>query len=389
MTFKNLFNRNGDQLAKEAINDYQKSKDEFEVIKKLQKAIKIGIVNYSLDQIYLYIGASYYDLSIYDKAIEAYEKGLEYNKENHSLLSNLGLTYNQMGEIEKSINFYHASLKIKPDNSYAHHNIGLYNYNKGCHFDAIESLDKAININPGFAVSYALKARCLAYIGLYKEADLVFKEALKKGFDNGPVLKAELENIKNQNPRIFWNSQKFLELLSIFSLDRLTIENLINSKKDPKEFLNLNKELFGDKMLTEFEIKNALQWFLLINELKNVGKILTIDYYSCEPSKIVENIKKILITNDFMTNDTIKEFENNFAYSETEELIFAIASKLKVSNSIELLNIWTSENVLNIYPVEEIKWTSLNYPFIDCENGFGKVYPLATKDTIENFLMKD
>ena len=56
MTFKSLFNKSGDQLAKEAISDYQKSKDEFAVIKKLQKALDLGIENYPLDQIYLYIG---------------------------------------------------------------------------------------------------------------------------------------------------------------------------------------------------------------------------------------------------------------------------------------------------------------------------------------------
>jgi tetratricopeptide (TPR) repeat protein len=75
MSLKNLFNKSGDQLAKEAISDYQKGKDEFDVIKKLQKALNVGIENYPLDQVYLYIGSSYFDLSIYDKASEAYKKG--------------------------------------------------------------------------------------------------------------------------------------------------------------------------------------------------------------------------------------------------------------------------------------------------------------------------
>ena len=192
MIFNNLFNKNADQLAKEAIADYQKGKDEFKVIEKLQKALRIGIKHYPLDQIYLHIGASYFDLAIYDKAKDAYEKGLEYNSKNHTLLSNLGLTHNKLGNIENSIPYYKASLKIKPDNSYAHHNIGLYLYENGEHFEAIQNLDKAIQFNPGLNVSYAVKARCLAYIGRYKEAEKALKDAVNKGYDNGKGLKIEL-----------------------------------------------------------------------------------------------------------------------------------------------------------------------------------------------------
>jgi tetratricopeptide (TPR) repeat protein len=388
MPFMSLFNKSGDQLAKEAITDYQKSKDEFAVIQKLQKALKIGIKNYPLDQIYLYIGSSYFDLSIYDKANEAYQKGLEYNQKNHSLLSNLGLTYSMMGNPEKSIEYYRASLEIKPDNAYAHSNIGLYNYENGNHFEAIESLDKAISINPKLAVSYSLKAKSLASIGLYKEADLVYREAIKNGFDNGPVLKEELENLKNLNPKVFWNGQKFSELVMTFSPDSKMIENLTKAQKNPRDFYSTNKDLFENKVLNAFEIKNALSWHLLIDELNRKKKILTIDLYSCEPQEILKNIKNLLITNDFELHDALDEFENKFAFSEPEEIIVSIAAKVKISRGIELLNIWTSDHVLNIFPMDQGRWKSLNYPFIDTENGFGKIHPLATNESIEDFLIQ-
>lgn len=389
MTLKNLFNKSGDQLAKEAISDYQKSKDEFAVIKKLQKALSLGIENYPLDQVYLYIGSSYFDLSIYDKANEAYKKGLEYNPKNHSLLSNLGLSYSLMGDPERSIEYYRASLDIKPDNSYAHNNVGLYNYEKGNHFEALESLEKAIKINPKLLVAYSLKAKCLASIGLYKEAEIVFKEAVRMGFDNGAVLKVELENIRNLNPRLFWNAQKFLELIQTFGLDQNAIDNLVKAQRNPKEFYAANSNLLENKVLTAFEIKNALSWYLLIEELSRGQRILTIDFYSSDPSEILGKIKKLLDVNKLPINDTLDEFENQFMFSDSEEILISIASKLKISNSIELVNIWTSDHVLNIHPIKETEWESLNYPFVSTDNGFGKVHPLATSGTIEEFLTRE
>jgi tetratricopeptide (TPR) repeat protein len=386
MIFKKLFNKSGDQLAKEAIGDYQKSKDEFAVIKKLEKALAIGIENYPLDQIYLYIGSSYFDLAIYDKANEAYQKGLEHNPKNHSLLSNLGLSYNLMGDPEKSITYYLASLEINPNNSYAHSNIGLYHHEKGNHFEALESLEKAIAINPKLAVAYSLKAKSLACIGLYKEAELVMKEAIKVGFDNAAVLKDELENIKSLNPKVFWNGQKFSELLNILNVDKTIVDNLIQAQKNPKAFYSAHGDLFKGRIFTSFEIRNGLSWYLLIDELQEKGRILSVDLYADEPAEIFGRLKLVLIDQGFAIHDALDEFENSVAFSDREEIIVSVASKLKVSKAIELLNIWTSDHILNICPMEEAKWKSLRYPFIETEDGFGRIRPLASNESIEDFL---
>lgn len=387
MIFNNLFNKNADQLAKEAIADYQKGKDEFKVIEKLQKALKIGIKHYPLDQIYLHIGASYFDLAIYDKAKDAYEKGLEYNSKNHSLLSNLGLTHNKLGNIENSIPYYKASLEIKPDNSYAYHNIGLYLYENGEHFEAIQNLDKAIQFNPGLNVSYAVKSRCLAFIGKYKEAEKALKDAVNKGYDNAKVLKTDLENIKYNNPLIFSDLKKFNELLSCMQIDKGLQSKLIEAQKNSFEFYTNNTSLFENSQLTSFEINCALHWHLLISSLRNNGKILSIDETS-DNAEILTKIKNLLLATGFEINDLLDEFENSIEY-DSEELLFSIASKLKLSCSIELLNIWTSDEMLNLYPIDKQEWESLKYPFIDTENGFGKITPIATTQRIEDYLTNE
>jgi tetratricopeptide (TPR) repeat protein len=294
-----------------------------------------------------------------------------------------------MGDPEKSIEYYRASLEINPDNSYAYNNIGLYNYEKGNHFEALENLEKAIKINPKLLVAYSLKVKSLASLGLYKEAEIVFKEALKLGFDNGAVLKDELENIKSVNPKLFWDAKKFSELVKTLNLDQNTIENLIRAQRNPKEFYTLNSNLFENIVLTAFEIKNALSWYLLIGDLNRKQRVLIIDFYSSDPSKILGDVKNLLDANELPVRGTLDEFENELMFLDAEEILISIASKLKISNAIELLNIWTSEHILNIYPMEEAKWKSLNYPFINTDNGFGRIYPLATKETIEEFLTRE
>lgn len=380
--FNKPFGKSGDQLAKDAISDYQKGKDEFEVIEKLEKALEVGVNHYPLDQVYLYIGASFFDLSLYDKAKVAYEKGLEHNQRNHSLLSNLGLTCSKLGDLRSAIPFYEASLEINPDNSYAYHNIGLYNYENGNYFKAIENFNKAIERNPGLSVSYAVKARCLSYVGRYEESNESYKNALKKGYDNGAVLRSDLEEIRSENGPFYWDSGKFDELVARMDLPVEQVEMLASVQKDPVTFFEHHYSFFEDVMLTSFEMNCVLHWYLLISILEEKNRVLIIDT-SFDPAQLVSKVKELLLANEMALNDSLDEFEDLSGF-DLEELILLIASKLKLIHSIELLNIWTSPGILNIYPITGEKWTSLNYPFLDAENGYGKVFPLAPNQTIES-----
>lgn len=387
MIFRNLFNTSADQLAKEAIHDYTKYKDEFLVIEKLHKALKMGIKYYPLDKIYAYIGSSYFNLELHEKAIEAYEKGLEYNSKNHEILSNIGLSLQKLGDLEKAIPYYKASLEIKPDYSVAYHNLGFYFFETGKHFEAIENFDKAIKFNPGFAFSYFFKAMCLAYIGNYKEADKALKEAVKRGYDNGQNAKNDLEKIKNENPSVHFDSAKFNKLLTELKMSKNQIELIIQASQNPLEFYNNNIDLFEDKIFSPFDIYNSLHWNLLIIMLQNDGRLYTIDD-NCVSKEMLNYISKILISNGFTIKDTLVEFEN-YDTSNNESIIASIASKLKLIHSIELINIWLSNYELNIIPISKVSWDKLDYHFLDNEKGIGKIYPIASNKTVENWLTKD
>ena len=389
MFLKNLFNKNGDQLAREGIDDYSKGRDEFAVIDKLQKALKLGIKHYPLDQIYLHIGASYFDVSIFEKAKEAYEKAYEINPNNPSVVSNLGLTYNNLGLPEKALQFYFEALKINPNHSFAYHNIGLYFYESGRHFEALEYLDKAIEINPGLAVAYAVKARCLSYIGDKKEALKYLQSAKRCGFDNCDGLRQDIDYVCNSHPNLFWNKEKFIELSTLLSNSDLDLIKRIETIiENPYLFFKENENEFFYKDLTSFEIANIIPLTLLLDYLYTKDLLLIVEQDNNLHS-VIENIKQLVMKFVDVNDDFFNEFYKEQGYFETDDLIVAISSKIKLTFNLEIIDIWYNEFQLLLTVMKTDDWEKLNYPFSETEGGFGRIRCIATKDTISNFLINN
>lgn len=387
MVLRNFFGNNPDQLVKEALIDFQNGKDNFMVIQKLQKALKAGIRYYPLDQVHLHIGASYYDLGLYELAKDAYVKGLEYNAKNSLLLSNLGLAYWKLGRTEEALSYYRLSLEVDPNNSYAYHNIGFFFFENGKHFEAIEYLDRAIQINSTLNVAYAVKARCLAHLGRYQDADTMRKRAVGKGYGEGRDLRSELDVIKNSHPQIFFDPEKFEELLSQMTIQPERVEMIQAARRNPREFCRKHPAWLEDLGLTSFEISNGLPWLLLVDSLREANKLLTVVKLS-EPDQVLSTLREVLSAHGFDAGDLLEEF-TDVSLLDIERVIHSVASKLALLGSIELLNIWTSDEKLNIYPMDREAWRSLQYPFVDTKNGFGKVAPVATTRTFIQYLTED
>lgn len=383
---KNLFNKNGDQLAREAIDDYSKGKDEFAVISKLQKAISLGIEKYPLDQIYLHIGASYFDLSIHDKAKEAYEKAYEFNPNNSSIISNLGLAYKNLGEPEKALKLYLNALEINPNHSFAYHNLGLYYYECGDHFKAIDYLDKAISINPGLAVSYAVKARCLAYIGKYNEALKLIKEARNRGYDNSDGLKRDIDIVNSNNPKILWNVNKFISLVTALSnedLDLLT--DIQKAIKDPKTFVIENENKFENKHLTSFEILNLIPFNLLLDYLSDRNLLLALGQDDNGYNLICE-IENMLKEKYSLDDNLFEDFKTDYSRYELGDLLNDIASRLKIQKNIEIIDMYYYDSQLLLTVIDSTSWDRINYPFTDNSSSVGRVRTIANDENIKQYL---
>jgi hypothetical protein len=339
MFLKNLFNKNGDQLAKEAIDDYSKNRDEFAVIDKLQKAIKLGIKYYPLDQIYLHIGASYYDLSLYEKAKEAYEKAYEINPKNSSLVSNLGLSYDKLGMPEKALQFYFEALKVNPNHSFAYNNIGVYYYDSGKCFEALEYLDKAIEIKPNLAVAHAVKARCLSEIGNKKEALKYLQNAKRCGYDNCDGLRKDIDSICNSHPNLFWNKEKFIELSTILSNNDFDLIKRIELViENPYLFFKENEDTFFLKNFTSFEIANILPLALLLDYLHTKNLLLIVEQDN-DLQGLVENIKQLVRKFIDIDDEFFDEFCTEQSFYEVDDLIISISSKIKLLFNLEIIDI--------------------------------------------------
>ena len=385
---KNLFNKNGDQLAREAIDDYSKGRDEFEVISKLQKAISLGIENYPLDKIYLHIGASYFDLSIYDKAKEAYEKAYEINPKNSSIISNLGLSYSNLGEPEKALKLYFNALEINPNHSFAYHNIGLYYYECGDHFISLEYLDKAITINPGLAVSYAVKARCLAHIGQYNEASKLIKEAKNRGYDNSDGLKRDINNISNSNPKVLWNSDKFISLATALSNENFyLLSDIQKATKDPVNFFKENYSVFESKHFNSFEINNLIPLNLLIDYLLDKNLLIVLEQNE-NGYNLISEIENLLNEKYSLDSYLFEDFKTEYLDFELDDLLNSIASRLKIQKNIEILDLFYYEDQLILTVIDGENWNKIKYPFSDDSNYIGRVRAIANESTINEYLKK-
>ena len=387
--FKNAFNKNGDQLAREAIDDYSKGRDEFAVISKLQKAINLGIDKYPLDQIYLYIGASYFDLFIYDKSKEAYEKAYEINPNNPSIVSNLGLSYMKLGETEKALRLYFDAIKINPNHSFAYHNIGLHYYECGDHFKSIEYLDKALKINPGLAVSYAVKARCLAYIGRFDEALNLVNEAKNKGFDNADGLKRDLENINDDNAKVLWNKDKFIVLASAISNENFDLlSDIQKAINDPLSFFKKNENRFKGKYFTSFEIYNLIPFNLLLEHLSDRNLLVVLSQNDNGYNLIVE-IEHLLKEKYSLEDDILDDFKSDYSQYEIGDLLNDIASKLKILRNIEIIDLYYHNRQLLLTVIDTATWNKIKYPFKNNSNSVGRVRTIANDETIKKYLTRE
>jgi tetratricopeptide (TPR) repeat protein len=103
------------RIAKESKDEKNKTGAELkglkDKVKQLEETLKKerGIFNYNL-------AVSYTQAKLYDEAIEAYEKSLDYNPQNPDANYNLGLLYANVKNMpDKAVAYYEEYLRLKPD----------------------------------------------------------------------------------------------------------------------------------------------------------------------------------------------------------------------------------------------------------------------------------
>ena len=126
--------------------EYERALYYFEV------AIKADDVSLK-EYIYIGIGACYYKLDNYGKAINAYIQAIRINPNVASTYYNLGLAYNGLGLYKDAIEAFKQAIRINPEYD-VYGNLGLAYNGLGLYKEGIESFKQAIRINPDHVGSH-------------------------------------------------------------------------------------------------------------------------------------------------------------------------------------------------------------------------------------------
>lgn len=80
----------------------------------------------------------------------AYGKALAIDPENVDAMNALGALYAERGELERAAEIYKRVVELSPKRAYLYNNIGYALHLQGRHVEAIEALQQAVTIDPGY-----------------------------------------------------------------------------------------------------------------------------------------------------------------------------------------------------------------------------------------------
>ena len=148
----------------EAIREYQKS---------------LAKVDEDLDEIHTSIAFEYQNLRDYKKAAEHLKKAIHLNKENESLLYEIGYCY-EMGQMsDEAIGFFTQEINIRPYSLVAWYNLGIAYSTIELYEKAIDAFDYSIAIDPTFTPAFFSKAQCYEQMEMYIEAINIYKQTFE------------------------------------------------------------------------------------------------------------------------------------------------------------------------------------------------------------------
>lgn len=148
----------------EAIREYKKS---------------LAKVDEDLDEIHTSIAFEYQNLRNYKKAADHLKKAIQLNRENESLLYEIGYCY-EMGDLsEEAIEFFTQEIDKRPYSLVAWYNLGIAYSTLELYEKAIDGFDFSIAIDPTFIPAYFSKAQCYEQMEMYQEAINVYKHTFE------------------------------------------------------------------------------------------------------------------------------------------------------------------------------------------------------------------
>jgi len=136
-------------------------------------------VDEDLDEIHTSIAFEYQNIRDYKRAADHLKKAIKLNKENESLLYEIGYCY-EMGQMsEDAIAFFSKEINSRPYSLVAWYNLGIAYSTLELYEKAIDAFDYSIAIDPTFTPAYFSKAQCYEQMEMYQDAINVYKHTFE------------------------------------------------------------------------------------------------------------------------------------------------------------------------------------------------------------------
>lgn len=147
-----------------------------------ESAVLAFLTAYSLDtsnlEIYLTLGAAFYEKEDYTNALKVYRRATELQPNNAKIHCNLGYLLWGLGNLTEAIAEYELSIRYMPDYAIAHNNLGVIYLDDLAQIQkAAECFRKALEYDPNYALAHYNYARCLSIRGEKVEAARYYRAA--------------------------------------------------------------------------------------------------------------------------------------------------------------------------------------------------------------------
>ncbi len=110
---------------------------------------------------YVSTGIDYFEQKEFHKAIDEWQKALEYIPEDAEVHNFLGIAYHRVGYLDSSITEYKKAVELDPNYHQAINNTGYIYFLKGDYKTALQHFDKALEVNPTYEQAKLNRQKCI------------------------------------------------------------------------------------------------------------------------------------------------------------------------------------------------------------------------------------
>ena len=189
------------QRLLDAIFTYNQN-DFIKAVSQFEKLLPKCIVSSDKYAVMMFIALCYTDMGANKKAIEAYEKILDYDMTKSDAWSNLGYIYRKLGDFDKQAQCYLKAIEYDPQNPYAFNNMAQALFDIGCYEDAIPYAQRALELKSNLHPAASCLAMCYCAIGNEEACTHFTRIALNNGSSSYGLNKmlSNIRNTRRENP---------------------------------------------------------------------------------------------------------------------------------------------------------------------------------------------